>query len=91
MSNILTSNQRDCLKHMLQAYEVSLDERFTRSVASSMVKSFLTWICFHGIDKTYLEKINAFDIVSEPEQHKAFIEDLKNTFLSGKTHAKIND
>ena len=89
--NHLTSNQKDCLQHMLQAYEITLDERFPRSVASSMVKSFLMWICYNNIDKTYLDKINDFDIVSGAEQHKAFIENLKNVFLSGNTHAKIND
>lgn len=87
----LSSNQRDCLKHMIQAYEITLDERFSRSVASSMIKSFLTWMCYDNIDKSYLEEINAFDIVSGPEQHKAFIENLKNVFLSGNTHAKTND
>ena len=76
---------------MIQVYELALDDRFASSVASSMIKSFLSWICYHGIDETYLEKINAFDIVSETEQHKAFIEDLKNVLLSGKTHAKTND
>ena len=84
---MLTSNQKECLKHMLSAYELTLDKipgqdevsfRFGRSVACSMVKSFLSWICYHGLSKEQLSSIEDFDIVSDSEKHVSFIEDLKH-------------
>lgn len=87
---MLTRNQKECLKHMLSAYELTLDKipgqdetsfRFGRSVACSMVKSFLIWICDKGIDKEDMELINNFDIVTKNDNHKMFIEGLRKSFL----------